>query len=79
MFRARKVSGGSVGHWRMRSYVGRSAMMYCPPRGFGYSLRLCFPSATAFQALPVSRASLVSTPEEACRERRQAAAGCSRP
>ena len=45
------------------SYVGRSAMMYCPPRGFGYSLRLCFPSATAFQALPVSRASWVSTPE----------------
>ena len=23
-------------------------MMYCPPRGFGYSLRLCFPSAPCF-------------------------------
>ena len=23
-------------------------MMYCPPRGFGYSLRVCFPSAPCF-------------------------------
>ena len=30
------------------AYVGRSAMMHCPPRGFGYSLRVCFPSAPCF-------------------------------
>ena len=44
-------------------HSGRSAMMYCPPRGSGYSLCLCSPSASVLRALPVDRASSVSTPD----------------